>query len=684
MTPHARRAWLRAIATEHAGPEAAAWLSDDAGRPDLDGRVRRPPVTATARADARREAFGAAAWRVDAEGAPGAVTGAANHGPQAAEWAPLDGPAPPTTDDTEAAALADRPPFDERIPTITLGVALAVDGAGLADALRPHVARFPGFHWTLEVLDGLQPSLAGLDVVVCPESANALLPHAVTELRKAATEGHVPLLFLGAPLGTQDDADPLEGLAARVAALFVRALIPVAEPAPRGQRAFPYASLTGRDVVRLPPAGPTVALQRLPRGVRLEARYDDGATRCVSMELGAGGALVRATEPGASRDALRLRWVASTRDAEPGDLFDAFADAIAGPGLPCRALLDPLVRRARVWARQAVPRTARSAACAFHPRAAAAVAMRAAADETGRVAQLARVCPGLFALAVTLRASTALDEACARTIAGKPLAECLDPVLDAWRRAGRGARDVARHASFVRRAPAAIDPAALREPFPPGLILDDLPKDAQARAAWFTAAGALAALTVSEGADDVARLASFVSARGEAIGRLDEGERGTLLIALIERGRALGHWPSRQTRVPAARARAEGFSPDAERLPWTPRLTTPSHPLVLIRLLATPAALKAEGELMGHCVGSYVDDVLSRTLLVFAVRWRGQRYTASAHVQRDDRLVLSELQARHTYAPPPPALRVAFEGWLARQRVRADHARRARSGSPDR
>ena len=74
----------------------------------------------------------------------------------------------------------------------------------------------------------------------------------------------------------------------------------------------------------------------------------------------------------------------------------------------------------------------------------------------------------------------------------------------------------------------------------------------------------------------------------------------------------------------------------AERLPWTPRLTTPSHPLVLIRLLATPAALKAEGELMGHCVGSYVDDVLSRALLVFTVAglaacatvesaWIGQR-----------------------------------------------------------
>jgi hypothetical protein len=677
MTPQARRAWLRAIAAEHAGPDAAAWLAEDGGRAEDERRAQQPAPAATERTDARRASRGKAIWRVDTEGAPEPT----RHEPHDAGWSTLDGPAPPNTDDTKAAAAAARAPFDERIPTLVVGLALAVDGAALAAALRPHFARFPGFHWEIEALDGLQPSLADLDVVVCPESANALLPHAVTDLRETAEDWGLPLLFLGTPLGRNDDADPLEGLPARVAALFLRALIPVAAPTPRGQWALPFPTLTGRDLVRLPPAGPTVAVQRLPRGVRLEARYDDGATRSVSVELGEGGAVIRTTEPGSSHDALRLRWFASTPDAEPGDLFESFADAIAGPGLPCRALLDPLVRRARVWMRQAVPRTARSAACAFHPRVAGSVAMRAAADTTGRVAQLARVCPGLFALGVALRASTALDEACARTIAGRPLADCLEPVLEAWRRAGRGPRDVARHASFVKRAPAAIDPTVLRAPFPPRLILDDLPEDEAARTAWFTAAGALAALTASEPAEHVARLASFVSARGEALGRLDEGERNTLLIALLERGRALGHWPSRRTQVPAARARAEGFSPDAERVPWRPTLTTPSHPLLHIRLLATPAALAAEGQIMGHCVGTYVDDVLSRTLLVFAVRWRGKRYTASAEVQDDDRLLLSELEGRVGEPPPPPALRVALLQWLARQRVDAERARRAREGA---
>ena len=666
---------------EHAGPEARLWLSDEGVQPDLDGRIHRPPFSATSVADARRAAAAGEAWRLDLSGAP-------SSGSRSSAFASgLD--APCATFDDEAWADADAAAqilvrrFPDRIPTIRIGLVLCVDGEGLARALRLHFARFPGFHWVIKPITGTRPSLHGCNVFVCPESAQARLPRAVAALREEAARGWAPLLFLGAPLGSRDDADPLEGLPARIAALFAHALQPLRTCQRRVQTSFPFPRLTGRDVVRLPPSGPTVSVQRIAQGVRLEARYDDGATRSVSIALGAGGAVVRATEPFASRDALRLRWFAATRDADPDDVFGAFADAIAGRGMPCHALLEPLVRRARIWLRAAVPRPARSIACAFHPRVAAAVAMRIAADASGRVAQLARVCPGLFSLAVSLRASTALDEACARTIAGARLAACLEPVLEAWQHAAQGPRDVGRHASFVKRAPAALDPEALRAPFPPGLVLDDLPADTEARTAWFTAAGALAARAACEGADDAARLAPFVSARGVALGRLGADECAELVAALVERGRTLGHWASRATDVEAARARSEGFAPGEDRFRWAPKLAPPTNPNLQLRMLTTPAELAAEGERMGHCVATYTPTVARGELLIFAVDWLGARYTASAVVLPGDALALAELQGHHAAGPPPRALWVALTRWLTMQRVPpARRARARRSSQP--
>jgi hypothetical protein len=678
MTPDARRAWLAAIATEHAGPEARVWLSDEGLQPDLDGRVCRPPFGATGPSDARRASGSGEAWRLDLEAV-------ARPAPSVAEVeSPTDGIPPPATPDddawhdAQAAACLVGLRFRTRVPHVRVGLALASDGAGLADALRPHFARFPGFHWEIEPLAGTRVDLSDVSVIVCPESAHARLPRAVTTLREEAAAQRRPLLFLGASLGQSDDADPLESLAARVAAIYVRALLPLAVDPPHAQLGFAFAALSGRDALRLPPCGPTVAVQRLDRGVRLEARYDDGASRSVSIELGAGGAIVRATEPFASRDALRLRWFASSRDADPSDLFGAFADTIAGRGMPCRALLDPLVRRARVWLRQAVPRVARSAARDFHPRVAVAVAIRASADDTGRVAQLARVCPGLFSLGVALRASTALDEACARTVRGARLARCLEPVLEAWRSAGTGPRDVARHATFVKRAPAPLDPDALREPFPRGLILDDLPAESPARTAWFAAAGTLAAQLGRERANDADRIAPFVSARGAAIGQLDADARAELFEGLAERGRTLGHWPSRDTEVVAARARSERFASDDESSFPVPRLLPSANPLLRVRPLTTQAELAAEGERMGHCVATYGPDVQSGHLLIFAVEWMDARYTASAVVLANDTLALAEVQGRPHAGPPPPALVHALTRWLARQHVRVPPPKRAR------
>ena len=573
---------------------------------------------------------------------------------------------PPDEDDYQAQIYAAA--RAERIPRLFVGVALTDDGGALAEQVRAAVHRLPGFRWEVEWLETEHAVrlASGMHVMLCPADAPTRCPRALRLLRLECGESGVPIVFVATERAAGSRLDSLpRRLALHLAYLFY----PLREPAAPAQRTFGFEELTGRDLVSLPPIGPTVTLTRLDGGARLEAIEQDGTVRALAISYANGTLHVDSTLPLSSLRTDFQRWFERPRATADSDAFSDFADSIAGRGLPARALLQPLVRRARLWLARALPRSARSVARAFHPSTRLDVVRRVAADPSGRVAQLAKVCPGVFVLAVGLGARDALDEACLRTIRGEPLADALAPVLARWAAGRKGAVDVARHSRFVRRAPAALDPRLSLYPFPIGLALDDVPSEPAARAAWFTAAGAFAGRTDCHAHAPDSPLAAFVSAQGASLGVADPRHLKDLLTRLELRGQALGRWPARRTTMDAAKRAAgrfyEGIS--TRRVP-SRRLFSPTNSDLRVRMLHSAVELAAEGERMRHCLANYEDYLYEGKLMLFSGTYENTRFTASATILSDGTLLLDEMSCSLGRLPPRAA-RKAMEAWLREQLI---------------
>lgn len=573
---------------------------------------------------------------------------------------------PPDEDDYQAQINAVA--RAERIPRLRVGVALADDGGALAAQVRAAVHRLPGFRWEVEWLETEHAArlASGVHVMLCPADAPTRSPRALRLLRLECGESGVPIVFVATERAAGSTLDALpRRLALHLAYLFY----PLREPAPPAQRTFGFEDLTGRDVVSLPPIGPTVTLARLDGGARLEAIEQDGTVRALAISYANGTLRVDSTLPLSSLRTDFQRWFERPRATTDSDAFSDFADSIAGRGLPARALLQPLVRRARLWLARALPRSARSVARAFHPSTRLDVVRRVAADPSGRVAQLAKICPGVFVLAVGLGAGDALDEACARTVRGASLADSLAPVLQRWAASRKGEVDLARHSSFVRRAPAGLDPRLSLYPYPGGLALDDVPRDPAARAAWFTAAGAFAGRTDGHAHAADSPLAAFVSAQGATLGVADPRDLKDLLTRLELRGQALGRWPARRTTMVAAKRAAgrfyEGIS--TRRVP-SRRLFPPTNSDLRVQMLHSAVELAAEGERMRHCLANYEDYLYEGKLMLFSGTYENTRFTASATILSDGTLLLDEMNAS-LGRPPPRAARKAMEDWLREQLI---------------
>ncbi len=573
---------------------------------------------------------------------------------------------PPDEDDYQAQIYAAA--RAERIPRLRVGVALTDDGGALAEQVRAAVHRLPGFRWEVEWLETEHAArlASGVHVMLCPADAPTRAPRALRLLRLECGESGVPIIFVATERAAGSTLDALpRRLALHLAYLFY----PLREPTLPAQRTFGFEELTGRDLVSLPPIGPTVTLARLDGGARLEAIEQDGTVRALAISYANGTLHVDSTLPLSSLRTDFQRWFERPRATADSDAFSDFADSIAGRGLPARALLQPLVRRARLWLARALPRSARSVARAFHPSTRLDVVRRVAADATGRVAQLAKICPGVFVLAVGLAAGDALDEACARTVSGASLADSIAPVLQRWAASRRGEVDLTRHSSFVRRAPAGLDPRLSLYPYPGGLALDDVPRDPTARAAWFTAAGAFAGRTDGHAHAADSPLAAFVSAQGASLGVADPRDLKDLLTRLELRGQALGRWPARRTTMSAAKRAAgrfyEGIS--TRRVP-SRRLFPPTNSDLRVQMLHSAVELAAEGERMRHCLANYEDYLYEGKLMLFSGTYENTRFTASATILSDGTLLLDEMNAS-LGRPPPRAARKAMEDWLREQLI---------------
>jgi hypothetical protein len=225
----------------------------------------------------------------------------------------------------------------------------------------------------------------------------------------------------------------------------------------------------------------------------------------------------------------------------------------------------------------------------FHPLARLFVYKNVVADVSGRVAQLARSCPGALVFAAGLESCGGLageashsliDEA----VAGRPLARVLSPAVEQFliheavleeqrpggARTGRAlalidgsAEDLQRWLDrmrlFVRRAGPRVSPLDLCAPPPSQFAPEDIPGDVRANGRWY-AAMRVVGLVIEP--DAPPGLWSFASRNAlllydEARAQADEpwlawGSRSaglTLARRLLAHARAIGRWPTRYTNA---------------------------------------------------------------------------------------------------------------------------------------
>jgi len=428
-----------------------------------------------------------------------------------------------------------------------------------------------------------------------------------------------------------------------------------------------------RSVSLPPPGAPPITLRRTQHGVRLDCGYAPDP-RSVEVSWCGTGVAVSATNVDVHD--LEIDWLC-VRRTKP-DAFSAFADTVAGRRGHPRLLLEPLVRCARVWLLRALPAQARALARTFDRAARAIVAARTALDTTGRVAQLARTCPGVFSYAMAARAFEQLDDACGRAIAGARLRQVLDVLLDSspvaapagWR---------ARHARFLRRALPSVEPRSLVAPFAAGLALDDVPREPAANRAWFRAAAVLSHLVTLEERADAAHLAAFVSARGAELGSMEWGDLHSFLRRLAMRRTHLGRSPSRHTSVESALGLVR---------PWTasvtdhhpPDLDAPTDPRLTVRRLRSADELAAEGVSMRHCVANLVPEVERDALIVLSILFGQERLTATVMAMPGRRFFVDQLRGVGNALPTEEAW-CAVGDWLEGAGA-VWRSRKRKAGSP--
>jgi hypothetical protein len=537
------------------------------------------------------------------------------------------------------------------VPTFRLAVAFSSLTPGLAPRLERAAALEPGAHWEIVISDDEFIPEHPLDAVVYGALAEQRAPRAFERfLREVARRG---LEVARIPTSTPEAVDELPR---RLRLSDVLELTPPAARRfwPPAQTSLPFDAVTGASKVWLPPRGPMVTLTRLERGVRLEANDRDRAVRMVHVHWHSSGVVVSSSVPGVACVGLP-DWLAVQRDQR--DALSEFADVVAGERGGPRLLLEPLVRRARLWLVRALPPAVRRVARLFHEEVRLEVAARLMNDSTGRLMQLARVCPGVFTLSSFRVFGEPLDTACDLAVRGLPLSEVL-AALGSRGLPDRSRRSWVRHLPFVRRATPAVAPDALWLCYPPGIAIDDVPKDPALNAAWFAA---VAAFVRSE---SHARLAPFVSAHGAELGALDDEVLSSLFWRLTVRGTRLGRWPSRKTTVACARDLVATWPAGSVTASLAaPRLAAPRDPRLEVRVLETDVDLAAEGEEMHHCIGTYAPRVARGETIALSVRFVGERLTAAVLPLRDGPLLIEHIAGFANRAPSEAALQ-ALTMWL--------------------
>jgi hypothetical protein len=280
-------------------------------------------------------------------------------------------------------------------------------------------------------------------------------------------------------------------------------------------------------------------------------------------------------------------------------------------------------------------------------------------DRSGRIAQMASVCPGVLVVACDLAGHHETRELSRQLlrdiVAGKRLSVVLEAAL------ARGGS-----MALVRRAGPRVRSDSVLALDPARCVLEDIPAGVNANAVWYEVASS----------DPCQPLARCLSPQATAVARVAR-RRGETVRGLVrwldDHVRATGRQPTRQTRIERLVAECEAWhaalpaAPAREALtPETPLAPAPFVPWerahMRVRALGSVGELIAEGQELEHCVAAHAALAVSGLAHVYALTIDGARLTVELR-QHAGRWRVFDLRGAAN-RPPTARERELVHDWL--------------------
>ena len=377
-----------------------------------------------------------------------------------------------------------------------------------------------------------------------------------------------------------------------------------------------------------------------------------------------------------------------------------------------------ICREAAALAARRCDKAARKACMRFNPHLRWWVYQWLVADESGRLTQLAAVCPGALIFAYALKENQVeRDDYCAAAKlledarAGLPLKKLLNRAVADWHAhvstrcvadysldlVWRAVRDselptgVCRmQRLLIQRASSTCATTLLWLPPPVPFVPSDIPKPVRANAAWLRATKRWLALMVTEDrlrAEALRQIGDFVSAHATFLQRAARARRKSipcLLQEIADTAAATGNVPHRSSNPDRFLGEVDDFHRDSilRKLGVDPDVLLPEPPCLefhdaelSVVAIRTPAELIATGNELRNCMASYLPYLLAGTSFLYRASHKNRPLALDLKVSRG--------KWRIAQAAGPGNAGLPAEVWVALERWASSLAPPPRAPKPE-
>ena len=291
------------------------------------------------------------------------------------------------------------------------------------------------------------------------------------------------------------------------------------------------------------------------------------------------------------------------------------------------------------------------------------------ADKTGRVAQMARTCPGILILCKALKdhgGTSRCSGLLQSIIAGRRLGRVLDEAVDAWSRVrsdcpfskAMGVPDGPVHDEDrvaqglrIRRAGSLVPSWILWRRVPGCVVPEDIPGEQDGNRGWFLATSGFWLDRARERLSPVQLngLIGFLSRNWRWAGEgknADAQDRAVFMDHLVDYLANTGRAPDRRCSPRRLMERVDRWEYNLMRHPqyYDPSVRLETHGLGLwegeqgkMGVISTVGELVEESRRMGHCVSAYAEEGVMGRAIFFHGDLNGEAVTVQLEPREDDR-----------------------------------------------